>query len=126
MLKKRPDPNKDLTDWTVAEALWALRHRLGMTQEEAARRIARTCLDHYIHMEHGRRALSPTAKAAVGRPSGTASAALLLALARRRSGYGLRGTADRAKVSHRTVLSWERAADPRLVAFWAGRGYRFK
>ena len=125
MLKSRPDDNKDLTDWSIGEALWLLRQRLGLAQEDAARRIAGVCVDLYIHMEHDRREPSPKARVALGRPSGSAPMTHLLRLARRRAGYGLRGTARRVKASHRTVLKWEEAADQRLVLFWVGRGYRF-
>lgn len=126
MLKSRPDHNKDLTTFSPGEMLWALRQRLGMTQETAARKIAKVCVDLYIHMEHDRRPMSSDARAVLGRPSGTAAVSTLLGLARRRSGYGLKGTARRAGVSHTMLLRWEKAADQRLVRFWEARGYRFK
>lgn len=42
-----------------------------------------------------------------------------LALLRRRSGLTLLGVAGVLGVSGVTVLAWERASDPRLIAWWA-------
>lgn len=47
------------------------------------------------------------------------------ALARRRSGMGLRETAAAAAVSRQTVLNWEDRGDEKMVQFWRDKGYRF-
>jgi transcriptional regulator with XRE-family HTH domain len=49
----------------------------------------------------------------------------LCALARRRHGLDLRATAALFGVTHVTLLGWERAGEPRLVAGWKRLGYRF-
>ena len=45
--------------------------------------------------------------------------------ARRRSGKTLKEVAEAAKISHVTVLSWEKRSDRRLVEFWRSQGFRF-
>jgi hypothetical protein len=45
--------------------------------------------------------------------------------ARDNSGEALRAVAADIGVSHVTLLAWERRSDPRLVAYWRGRGYLF-
>lgn len=50
---------------------------------------------------------------------------LLLRLARRRSGLGLRGAAARMGVSHQTLLNWEAAGEEVLVEWWRRRGFTF-
>lgn len=49
----------------------------------------------------------------------------LCALARRRQGWKLRRAAKKFGVTHVTLLRWEEASDPYLVAGWRSLGYRF-
>ena len=101
---------------TSGERLWLWRKRAGLTQIQAARMI-RVGRNHYREMELDR-------EPAPFRPLDTTTE-LVLALARRRLGKGLRETARLVGVSHRTLLLWEKEADPRLVGFWKAKGLRF-
>ncbi len=46
-------------------------------------------------------------------------------IARRRSGLALREITAALGITTPTFHAWERAADPRVVAWWEGRGFRF-
>lgn len=109
--------NYNLTDLTSGERLWLTRRVRGWSQPEAARRfgVGRTALSL---AENDREPL-PIALRLTLRVDVPA----LLALARRRYGYGLRGTAGIVGVSHRTLLAWERTADARLLQFWTYRKF---
>lgn len=112
--------NYDLRTLTEGEKLWLWRHRLGLTQQLAADHYT-VCKRYYVEAELGRRHEKFL----------TARVGLLnvdeqMALARRRCGRGLLGTATLAGVCHVTLLARERAGDPRLLAFWEGRGFRFR
>lgn len=105
--------------WTPGERLWLARRASGESLGTfAARfRIGRNLYHKFEKDEIERRRLH------VARPRPAEGD--LAALARRRSGLGLAGTARAAGVSRVTVLAWEEACDPRIVNFWRKRGFRF-
>lgn len=111
--------DRDLTRRTPAEDLWLWRRKRGLTSTEAARALSvgRTFL---WKAEHGFTELHRAP-----RPLSSPSLPLLLALARRRAGLGLRGTASAAGVSHQTLLRWEARGEEALRSWWERRGYRF-
>lgn len=108
----------DLTRRTPGEELFLWRRRHRLNQAEAAKKL-RTIFAAYkeAELDHGNlgliRHVSP-------------SAGDLCRLARRRSGLELRAAAGEIGTSHRWLLHRERADDPRLVAWWVGRGYQFE
>ena len=111
--------NRDLTRRTAGEELWCRRRKAGLGQARAAKRlgVGRTTLQAAeADATTLKRALA--ARFAPGLPE-------LLALARQRSGWGLRGAARRAGISHVTLLLWEREADRRLIAFWTKNRFTF-
>lgn len=115
--------SKDLGRRTPGEELWLARKATGLTSYEAASR-AGVGRNAYREAELDRNPGPTPFKTGllkVSRPS----LALLLALARRRSGYGLAKIVRAAGRSKVTLLAWERAGDPRLVSFWEGRGFNF-
>jgi DNA-binding XRE family transcriptional regulator len=114
--------NRDLSDRTPAEDLWAWRRSRGLTQVEAAARFG-VCHQVLSWLENGLRPVPAGITARTGCQSPPEP--LLAVLARRRYGRGLAGTAALAGVSKVTWLAWERATDPRVRAFWEGRGFRF-
>lgn len=113
--------DRDLTRLTRGETLWAWRLQNGLTQARAGKRLGIS--------RHRVSAIE------TGLPGGRILATLLrnftptlgtmLALARRRYGLGLLRTAEAIGVSAVTLLAWERRADPRLLTFWARRGFTF-
>lgn len=117
----RRDPPRDLSARTPAEELWLWRRSKGLTQRQAAARLgvgrgrlSRAERDGVLEPPH-----------AAWRPVSDPGTPALLALARRRSGLGLRGVADAAGISHRTLLAWERDGAEALVAWWERRGFTF-
>lgn len=114
---------KDLSRRTPGEELWLARKAAGKTSCEAAA-LAGVGRNAYREAELDRNpgpAPFKTGLRRVSRPSLPA----LLALARRRSGFGLEGLVAHVRASRVTVLAWERAGEARLVSFWEGRGFRF-
>jgi transcriptional regulator with XRE-family HTH domain len=114
-------PARDLSTRTPAEELWLWRRSRGLTQRGAAAllgvgrgRLSRAERDGVLGLPH-----------AAWRPVSDPGTDLLLALARRRFGRGLRATADAAGISHRTLLAWERDGSEALVAWWERRGFTF-
>lgn len=112
---------RDLATRTPAEELWLWRRSKGLSQKAAAKALG-----------VGRGRLSRAERDGVlGAPGGgwrpikAPGTDLLLALARRRYGKGLRRTAAEAGISHRTLILWERAGSPDLAAWWERRGWRF-
>lgn len=113
--------NKDLTTLTAGERLWLWRRQEGLTGHEAAAFLG-VGRGLYWEAEAGRRPL-PTG---VRTPSpGRPSVEDLLALARRRAGWGLLGTARKAKITHPTLLAWERTGAQNLLIWWENRGFTF-
>lgn len=113
--------NKDLTVRSAAEELWLARKAIGRTQagQAAWLGVSRSALQG---AELGR----PTpCLNGLWKPIQAPETPLLLALARRRSGLGLRGAARLMGVSHVSVFKWEMSGDQRLIDFWARRGFRF-
>lgn len=115
----------DLTRPSEGERFWLWRRSKGWNQARAgaALGIGRGLLSAF---EAGRVPENPrkspqTPSKIRQRPS----LPLLLALARRRSGYPLPKVARAVGVSRTTILAWERAGDPRLVGFWEARGFLF-
>ena len=113
--------DRDLTRRTHGEELWCRRRAAGLTSREAAEAlgIGRTTL-YLEERKEGPRRLPLLARhwASPRLPE-------LLALARRRSGWGMHGTAQRARVCHVTLLRMERSGSPDLRAFWEERGFTF-
>ncbi len=112
---------RDLGKRTPGEELWCRRRWTGLTGLQAAEVLG----------------VGRTALWLAEQDAGTAEAYLLrmrhavirlpqlLALARRRQGWGLLGTAKRVGVSHTTLLIREKAGDPGLMEFWVGEGFTF-
>src|ERR1700720_1199823 len=96
--------NKDLTDWTTAETLWLWRRGKILTQTQAAAALG-VPAGRYQAAEAGR-----SNGGAVDCPE--PSLGDLCALARRRRGLGLVGTARAARVSKITLISREMRGDP--------------
>lgn len=116
-------PIGDLGTRTPGEELWLARKAAGLTSYEAAAR-AGVGRGRYRDAERDRNpALDPlkTGLRRVSRPS----LALLLALARRRSGLGLNLVAELVGVSKVTLHAREGRVDAGLRAFWEGRGFWF-
>lgn len=113
--------NKDLTRRTPAEELWLSRRAIGRTQagQAAWLGVSRSTL------QAAERNGPVPCLTGLWRPIQAPGANLLLALARRRSGLGLRGVARAVGVCHVTVFNWESNGDQRLIDFWARRGFRF-
>lgn len=107
--------NKDLATLTQAERLWLLQLAQGLTNADMAQRIG--CSErHYWKLVNGLATM-------VGTTNVVPTTAHLCALARRRYGRGLAGTARLAKCSPPTLLKRERAGDIRLVDFWIKKGF---
>jgi hypothetical protein len=106
------------------EELWLRRRLAGLTGPQAAKAlgIGRTALWEAEARGKGARQLLGLAKLLWGKPPGLPD---LLALARRRQGWGLLGTAGRCKISHTTLLAAERRGDAWLAEFWSRRGFTF-
>jgi hypothetical protein len=134
------EPRWDLTELTSGERLWLWRtSRQGrrpktgignesgrMTQLEAGV-ILRVDSSQYWALEHGDQLPDNVAEAVfkeIGEPPLTRAAQCRLA--RRRSPLTLTAVVvELGLVSRPTLYKLEAAADPRLVAFWEGRGFRF-
>jgi len=113
-------PVKDLTTRTAAEELWLSRKAARLTQAAYAAQLGIPRNTLATAERHG-----PSAALKRRVPAKTTpTTPLLLALARRRAG-GLRELAGKLGVSHRTLLLWERAGDPRLVLWWVEHGWKF-
>lgn len=113
--------NKDLTIRSAAEELWLARKAIGRTQavQAAWLGVSRSTL------QASERDGPVPSLSGLWKPISTPETPLLLALARRRSGLGLRGAARAVGVCHVTVFNWENQGDQRLIDFWARRGFRF-
>lgn len=94
------------SELTIGERLWLTRRRSGHTLQDQA---AYYGVSHwrYTEWEHDR----PTAEAAPWVPVDSLNAGEQCALARRRSGWPLRRVAREARISHVTVLKWERSLE---------------
>ena len=120
---KETDISFDLRTRTPGEKLWLTRRAAGKTSYEAA---ALAGVGRNVYREAERDERTPATPFKTGfRTIPRPSLALLLALARRRSGLGLAGTASRTKTTPPTLLARDRAGDPLLVLFWKLRGFRF-
>lgn len=116
-------PPKDLGRRTTGEKLWLRRKAIGLTAYAAAAE-AGVGRGRYGEAEKDRDpalAARLAAVLAVFEPS----LALLLALARRRSGKGLEAAARSLRLSRVAFLAAERRGDPRVVAHWRAKGFRF-
>lgn len=108
--------DRSLNIRTPAENLWLWRRRQDFTKAQAATAL---CISEYRYslLESGegkpKRRITPT-------PGD------LCALARRRYGLELRGTAELLKMSHVTLLAMERRSDAVLIAEWMKLGYKFR
>jgi Helix-turn-helix len=113
--------NRNLIERTPSEELWLWRRSRGLSQRAAAARLG------VGRGRLSRAERSDVLEATRIRPpeSFDVPVALLLVLARRRYGKGLRGTADAAGLSHRTLLVWEARADEALIGWWQRRGFTF-
>lgn len=115
--------SNDLTVRTTGEELWLARKAAGLTSYEAAARagVGRNAYrDAELDRNPGAGGLK-TGLRKVGKPGLPA----LLALARRRAGYGLAEAAEWAQCSRVTFLRRERDGDPILKGYWAYLGFRF-
>lgn len=120
----KPDYNpKDLRKRTPGERLWLARKAAGLTQVEAAARegVGETA---YAQAEKDRFAGATPFKSPFPPVSKPALPALL-ALARRREGLGLDGTAAALGVSKVTLLAWEREGRLCVRSYWACKGFIF-
>ncbi len=113
--------NRDLTTRDAAEELWLWRKSRGATQRRAAEALG----VGRNRLQAAERDAAHALPDAPWRPIRAVPTPLLLALARRRSGLGLRGVAAAAGISHRTVILWERSGADPLVAWWERRGFTF-
>lgn len=111
--------NRDLTKRTQAEEVWLWRRSKGYTMRRAAKAlgVGRTSLwkrlkENTALPRPAPRVLNP-------------SLPLILALARRRYGRGLKPLAKELGVSHMTLLKWEARGEEALVGWWCRRGWRF-
>lgn len=120
MPKKTPN---DLGRRTPGEELWLSRKAAGLTSYEAAARagIGRNA---YREAERDERPAPGPLKTGFRRVS-RPPLALLLKLARRRSGAGLEKAARAVRLSRVGFLAAEAAGDDRIVALWEKRGFRF-
>lgn len=135
------DPDRfDLGRRTAAEDLWLWRHRqltttgrvLGkcgaaMGQVEAAAHLGLS-ISAYSTLEQGRQTLLSADEArALAEVLGPLSPdrGELCVLARRRSGENLAAVTEAAGVTRPTYLRAERDGEPRIVALWEERGFRF-
>lgn len=114
---------KDLSRRTPGEALWLARKAARKTSYEAAALagVGRGTYREAERDENRRPTPLKTGLFPVSRPP----LALLLALARRRSGKTLEEVAARLGVSRPTVLARERAGDGALRTYWERKGFRF-
>ncbi len=112
-------PNKDLTVRTAGENLWLGRRSKSLTQAGAAK-LFKVSARHYGKAELDKVTLPPWDSP--GRPT----PGDLCALARRRYGRGLAGTAKLLRCSKVTLLKREGRDDPELVRFWEKRGFTFR
>jgi len=113
--------NYDLTSRTPGEALWLARQTANQTSRQAAR-AAGMGKGRYHAAESDR---GPIPRGLRGLQAKKVPLPILLALARRRSGLGLAGTALALKTSRVTVHAWEAAGDERLIHFWQKKGFTF-
>lgn len=115
--------NKDLEVRTPGEEVACWRRWKGYREEEACMilGLGRTRLQAAVrdHRPLSRR-VQPTFSA-----RGEARTAVLLWLARRRTGLGMHATAALVGCCHVTLLKREAEADPALKKFWEGRGFTF-
>lgn len=109
---------------TPAEELWCRRRKAGLTGPEAAEDmgIGRTALWSAEAGGQAAKHLARLAKLIWREPPGLPE---LLALARRRQGWGLLGTSFKMGVSHTTLLKMEREGDKQLMILWESLGFSF-
>lgn len=108
--------NKDLTSWSPAERLWLWQRAHGLTNAEAAASRKVSERQYWKQVNE--------LVEAEGVPKVKATDAQLCALARRRYGRGLAGTAKLAGCSHVTLLKREKKGE--MVVFWSRRGFTFR
>lgn len=112
--------NKNLRKLTPGEILWCNRRAKGWTQTQAASWLD-IPLKTYQRAERGECYLhSSLIKKWIAYPTG-----VVCALARRRSGLGMRGAAALLGLSHTTMLKMETESDPALCKLWRRQGFRF-
>ena len=114
--------DKCLKRYTDGERLWLWRRCAGHSQATAAS-ILGVCRTTLWQAE----ANGTGAVAAPPRRKWPCDPRLpeLLALARRRAGWGAEGTAKRVGGSRITLALWEKQGDRRLREFWERRGFTF-
>lgn len=111
--------NRNLGKLSDGERLWFLRTKAGKSQRQAAMDYG-TFEKRYWEMEVDQRPF-PGEMVSIIR----LTPADKCALARRRAGLKLRGTARSFGVSHVTLLAWESSGDKRLIAHWRAQGFKF-
>lgn len=139
--------DRDLSKLTQAELLWLWRRRqlskhskrkptrqstvrrMGrmMTREEASEALG-VSENAYARLEVGDALLSSDEKSRVrGALAAMAGVVVgeLCAVARRRSGGGLRAAEEALGVSRPKMQEMERCGDPRLVRYWESKGFGF-
>jgi hypothetical protein len=113
--------NLDLTLRTPAEELWLSRKAIGRTQAGHAAWLGVSRSSLQASELYGPVPMLDGLWTPVKAPG----ANLLLALARRRSGLGLKGAARVIGVCHVTVFNWELKGDQRLIDFWEKQSFTF-
>lgn len=111
----------DLTRRSPAEELWLRRKARGEPLTAMADRLG-IGRGYLSRAEHGGD-LGPLS--ARCRPIPGLGLPWLLRLARRRSGLGLNGVCRALGVSKVTIHKWEANGSPKLIEFWASRGFTF-
>jgi DNA-binding XRE family transcriptional regulator len=114
-------PDRDLTKLSPGENLWMARQLAGLTQAAYAARLGvsrNTLAAAERDGPKGRLRGAATVKTRPATP-------WLCALARRREGLGLRGTAEAMGLSHTRLLQLDHLGGAWLVGWWEGRGYIF-
>lgn len=116
-----PPWEPDLTRRSPAEELWLRRKARGEALDAMAARLG-VGRGYLWQAERGgaRKGLNGHC-----RPIPAPGLPLLLRLARRRSGLGLNGVCRALGVSKVTVHKWEANGAPKLIEFWASRGFTF-
>jgi len=109
--------DSNLNKLSSGEVLWVERKLIGLNQGDRAVRMGLTRNDYgrleRDYHDNGRSFRKPLPPA------------LLLRLARRRSGLSLAEVAEMNKVSRVTLLKWERIEKDKLKNFWERRGFTF-
>lgn len=115
---------KKLWLWTPGERLWLLRRRHALPRPAFAALLG-VCATTLWRLETDQRALGRHAATHVPPAPRALNRGDLCALARWRSGAGLRETAAAMGCSHVTYLAAEEIGMETVVEHWRARGFRF-